>query len=58
MGDNCWIATNAIILPGVELGNHVVVAAGAIVNKSFREDNIIIGGIPAKIIKKIGDYKK
>ena len=41
-----------MILPGVEIGNNVIVAAGAEVTKSYKEDNIIIGGMPAKIIKK------
>lgn len=58
IGNNCWIATGAMVLPGVEIGNHVIIAAGTVVTKSFKEDNIIIGGILAKIIKKIGDYKK
>ncbi len=57
IGDNCWIGANAIILPEVELGNHTVVAAGAIVTKSFLEGNQIIGGNPAKIIKKLPEYK-
>ena len=35
IGDNCWIAADAIILSGVELGDYVVVAAGAVVTKSF-----------------------
>lgn len=55
--DNCWIAANVTILPGVQLGDHTVVAAGAVVNKSFLEGNCIIGGIPAKIIKKLDSYK-
>jgi acetyltransferase-like isoleucine patch superfamily enzyme len=53
---NCLLLTNCVILPGVELGEHTIVAAGAIVTKSFLEGNQIIGGIPAKVIKKIGDY--
>lgn len=56
IGDNCWIGSNAVILPEVELGNHTVVAAGAIVTKSFVGENQIIGGVPAKPIKKIEDY--
>lgn len=56
MGDDCWLGANVIILPGVKLGNHVVVAAGAVVPKSFNEDNILIGGVPAKIIKTLGNY--
>lgn len=56
IGDNCWIAANVVILPGVEIGNHVVIAAGSVVTKSFIEDNIIIGGVPAKKIKSISKY--
>ncbi len=55
--DNCWLASNCIILPGVHLGPHTIVAAGAIVTKSFPEGNQILGGVPAKIIKKIGQYE-
>lgn len=51
--DYCWIGMNAIILPGVILGPHTVVAAGAVVTKSFEGGNCIIGGVPAKVIKNI-----
>ena len=56
IGNNCWIGTNAILLPGVELGEHVIVAAGSVVTKSFKESNIVIGGNPAKILKSIPPY--
>ena len=56
--NNCWIAIVAIILPGVELGNHVVIKAGAIVTKSFKENNILIGGVPVKIIKGLRKYEE
>lgn len=52
IGDNCWIGGNAIINPGVTLGNNVVVASGAVVTKSFG-DNVVIGGNPARILKII-----
>lgn len=52
IGDNCWIGGGAIINPGVTLGNNVVVASGAVVTKSFG-DNVVIGGVPAKIIKTL-----
>lgn len=48
---NVWIGANCVILPGVTLGKNCIVGAGSIVTKSF-EDNTIIGGNPAKIIKK------
>ena len=51
IGKNCWLGTNCVILPGVELGDNVIVAAGAVVSKSF-PDNVIIGGVPAKIISQ------
>lgn len=50
IGRKCWLGTNCIILPGVQLGNRVIVGAGAVVTKSF-PDNCIIGGVPAKIIR-------
>ena len=52
LGNNCWVGAGAIILGGVRLeGDNVIVAAGAIVTKSFKGSNLILGGIPARIIK-------
>ena len=53
---NSLIAANAVVLPGVVLGEHTVVAAGAVVTKSFPDGNQVIGGNPARVIKKIGTY--
>ncbi|MDC7955607.1 sugar O-acetyltransferase [Fusobacterium simiae] len=52
IGNDVWIGGNVTILPGVNIGNNVIVAAGAIVTKNI-PDNCIIGGVPAKIIKNI-----
>jgi len=57
IGNFCWLSANCVILPGVILGHHVIVAAGAVVTKSFKENDIVIGGVPAKKIKDIGHYK-
>ena len=43
---------SAVILPGVTIGRHVVVAAGAVVTKDV-PDNCVVGGIPAKILKDL-----
>ena len=53
LGDYCWVGMNAVILPNVVLGPRTVVAAGAIVTKSFPEGFCVIGGNPAKKIKDI-----
>ena len=53
IGNNCWLASNTVILPGVVLGEHTVVAAGAVVTKSFEEGWCVLAGVPAKVIKKI-----
>lgn len=50
IGNDCWIGTRVIILPGVHIGNKCIVAAGAVVTRSF-PDNCIIGGVPAKLLK-------
>ena len=52
IGDDVWIGANAVILPGVTIGKHVVVAAGAVVTKDV-PDNCIVGGIPAKMMKRL-----
>lgn len=49
---NAWIGANATILPGVTVGENSIVAAGAVVSKDV-PDNTVVGGIPAKIIKRI-----
>lgn len=51
IGNNCWIGQNATILKGVKLGDHTIVAAGAVVTKSFPEGHMILAGIPANPIK-------
>lgn len=52
IGKNVWIGAGAIVLAGVTVGDGAVIAAGAVVTKDVKE-NTIVGGIPAKLIKKI-----
>ncbi|MFQ5600058.1 MAG: acyltransferase [Candidatus Krumholzibacteriia bacterium] len=49
IGKHCWLGANAVVLPGVVLGDNVIVGAGAVVTRSFPSD-VIIGGIPARVI--------
>lgn len=50
IGDNCWIGAGAVFLDGAKIGNGCVVAANAVVTKSFG-NNVVIGGIPAKKLR-------
>ena len=52
IGKNCFIGCNSIILKGTSLGDGCVVGAGAVVAGKF-EDNCVIAGNPAKVIKKL-----
>jgi len=52
IGNDVWIGANAVILPGVTIGSHAVVAAGAVVTKDV-PGNCIVAGVPAKIIKRL-----
>ena len=50
IGDDVWIGGNCTILPGVTIGNNVIVAAGAVVTKNV-PDNCVVAGVPARVIK-------
>ena len=53
--ENAWIGAGATILPGVTVGENSILAAGAVVSKDV-PDNVIVGGIPARIINSIKPY--
>ena len=52
IGKNVWIGNNVIILKNSIIGNNSIIAAGAVVSGKF-PNNVVIGGVPAKIIKHI-----
>lgn len=52
IGRKVWIGSNATVLPGVTIGDHSIVAAGAVVNRDVPPD-VIVGGVPAKVIKHL-----
>lgn len=52
LGNNIWVGAKVTFLDGCVVGNNSVVAAGAVVNGIF-PDNVVIGGVPAKVLKSI-----
>ena len=54
VGDDVWIAANAVVVAGVHIGKGAVVAAGAVVTSDV-EPYTVVGGVPAKFMKKRGD---
>lgn len=54
IGKNVWIGANSTILPGVTIGDGAIVAAGAVVTKDV-PSNTVVGGVPAKMIRKINE---
>lgn len=57
IGNRVWIGGNSTILPGITIGDNVIVAAGAVVTKDV-PDNAIVGGNPAKIIRYLNEEDK
>ena len=56
IGENCYIGSGAIIIGPVKIGNFAVIGAGSVVTKDI-EPYTMVGGVPAKVIKKLTNYK-
>jgi len=57
INDDVWVGANATILKGVNIGRGSIVAAGAVVTKSFPPYSVV-GGVPAKILKRRFTYEQ
>ena len=52
IGKNCWLVTGVIVLPGITIGDNVVIGAGSVVTKDL-PSNVVAVGNPCKIIREI-----
>ena len=52
IGDNCWLASNVTVCPGVTIGNNCVIGAGSVVTKDI-PDNSLVLGVPGRVVRKI-----
>ena len=57
IGRNCWIGAGAIILPGITIGDNVVVGAGSVVTKDL-PSNVVAVGNPCKVLREVGQRDK
>lgn len=57
IGDDVWIGGNVTILPGITIGSNVVVAAGAVVSKDV-PDGVVVGGVPARLLRELDDEEE
>lgn len=57
IGKNCWLGAGVIILPGITLGDNVVVGAGSVVTKDL-PDNVIAVGDPAHVLRSINEHDR
>ncbi len=53
IGENVWICANVTLLPGTEVADNCIVAAGSVVNKKLLSPGYLYAGVPARKIKKI-----
>lgn len=57
IGKNCWIGAGVIIVPGITIGDNVVVGAGSIVTKDL-PDNVVAVGNPCKVLREVNEHDK
>ena len=57
VGRNCWLGANVVVVPGVTIGDNVVVGAGSVVTKDL-PDNVIAVGNPCKILREVNEHDR
>lgn len=57
IGTNCWIGAGVTILPGITIGNNVVIGAGSIVTKNL-PDNVVAYGNPCQVARQVNQHDR
>ena len=57
IGENVWIGANAVVLPGVTIGDNSVIGAGSVVTKDIPA-NVVAVGNPCRVLREIGEHDK
>ncbi len=57
IGENVWIGSSAVILPGVTIGRNSVIGAGSVVSRDIPE-NVVAVGNPCRVLRPIGEHDR
>ena len=57
IGKNCWLGAGVIVLPGVTIGDNVVIGAGSVVTKDI-PSNVVAVGNPCRVMREVGEHDK
>ena len=57
IGRNCWLGANVVVVPGVSIGDNVVVGAGSVVTKDL-PSNVVAVGNPCRILREVNDHDR
>lgn len=57
IGRNCWLGAGVVVVPGVTIGDNVVVGAGAVVTRDL-PDNVVAAGSPCRILREVSDHDR
>ena len=57
IGKNCWLGAGVIVLPGITVGDNVVIGAGSIVTKDI-PSNVVAAGNPCRVLREVNDHDK
>lgn len=57
IGKNCWFGANVVVVPGVTIGDNVVIGAGSVVTKDI-PSNVLAAGVPCKVLREINEHDR
>ena len=57
IGKNCWLGAGVIVMPGVTIGDNVVIGAGSVVTKDI-PSNVVAVGNPCRVLREVGDHDR
>lgn len=57
IGRNCWLGAGVIVLPGITIGDNVVIGAGSVVTKDL-PDNVVAVGDPCRVLREVNDHDR